>query len=347
MVMKQESGQMKRPEIIIAEDSPTQAIQLKHMLESHNYIVHVAANGAECLKMVGKSKPAIIISDIIMPVMDGHELCRRIKQDLLLKDIDVILLTSLNEPQDIIKSLQCGADKFFTKPYDEELLISNVEQLLNQEIPYGREEPRNFEITYKGENYSMWLNHGQILNLLISTYEAAVKKNTELKAAQDDLNSLNRNLETMIMERTSELQRKNEELNTVYQQLWHAAKLAAIGELSASIAHELNNPLATITLHTDVMLSAAAEGSTERHSLDIIEQETERMARLIANLLQFSRRKAKQVSTLDICDEIDKTLELILYHLRKYGIVVTKQYEPGLPMIHFDRQELRDRKSVV
>ena len=86
----------KKGKILIAEDSPTQAEQLKHLLLAHGYVVVVAGNGKEALQAVHEEKPTLIISDIMMPEMDGYELCRLVKSDPRLREIPVMLLTSLS-----------------------------------------------------------------------------------------------------------------------------------------------------------------------------------------------------------------------------------------------------------
>ena len=133
----------------------------------------------------------------------------------------------------------------------------------------------------------------------------------------------------------------NEEIRSMTQQLWQAAKLATGGELLASIAHELNNPLATVSLRVESLLEKTPENSPDRRELDIIEQEIERMSNLIANLLQFSRRGQLQISTVDVCEEIEKTLELIYYHLRQHNIIIQQEFAKDVPNIHADRQQLR------
>jgi signal transduction histidine kinase len=151
--------------------------------------------------------------------------------------------------------------------------------------------------------------------------------------------SLERELEQRVSERTSELVQKNDELQVTTQQLWHTSKLATMGELAASIAHELNNPLATISLRTEQLLSLV--GEQERLSIGIILNEIERMAELVRNMLEFSRRTQAQVSTVDVREEITKSVEFIAYYLRKCGVEVTTQFADSLPMIHVDRQQLR------
>ena len=140
---------------------------------------------------------------------------------------------------------------------------------------------------------------------------------------------------------SAQLIEKNEELRAMTQQLWQAAKLATMGELAASIAHELNNPLATVSMRAESLLTKTQQDSPMWRELKIIEQEVERMAILIANLLQFSRRSQPQISTVDICEEIEKALELIYYHLRKRNIVIWREFAKEAPCIHADRQQLR------
>jgi uncharacterized protein (DUF697 family) len=100
-----------------------------------------------------------------------------------------------------------------------------------------------------------------------------------------------------------ELRTKNEEVRAMTQQLWQAAKLASGGELAASIAHELNNPLATVVLRIESMLARTPETDPRRRALEIVDQEAKRMGELVANLLQFSRRGDGQISTVDIALE--------------------------------------------
>ena len=137
------------------------------------------------------------------------------------------------------------------------------------------------------------------------------------------------------------VQAKNEEIKKMSQQLWQAAKLATMGELAASIAHELNNPLATISLRTEMLQSQFAPADAQFKSLQIIESEVSRMSNLVTNLLQFSRRSSSQISTINVNEEVANTLELIQYHLRKNSILTVQELSPDISPIHADRQQLR------
>jgi signal transduction histidine kinase len=345
---------MDKIKVLIAEDSMTQAMQLQHILEENGYDATIVSNGSEALRSIKKSKPRIVLSDIVMPGMDGYELCRQIKSNESHRDISVILLTSLSQPQAVIWALQCGADKFLTKPYDENHLLSMI-QGLNENLKSQDPPQKAINISYRGENYFIDSTRAQIINLLLSTYEAAVNKNLELIEARDELKRLNQGLEEIVDQRTavlrvevnerkaaeSALQASSDEVKTMSQQLLQAEKLATMGELASSIAHELNNPLATVSLRVESLIAQTTGDDPRLRELGIIGQEVERMGNLVTNLLQFSRRSQPQISTVNVCDEIEKTLELVHYHLRKHHIAVAREFKPEGPLIHADRQQLR------
>lgn len=347
---------MDKAKILIVEDSITQAMQLQNILEVSGCDATIAANGREALQFIGESRPSLVISDIIMPEMDGFELCRSIKADEKLRDIPVILLTSLSDPKDVIRAVQCGADQFVTKPYDGKHLFITIQHLLHDENLRNREDnERGIDVSYRDEKYLIKSSRRQVLNLLLSTYETAMAKNRDLIRAQDQLRNLNEDLEEMVDKKTAALhgeiaerksaeaalRAKNEELNAVTQQLWQAAKLATMGELASSIAHELNNPLAIISLRIESLTAKAAPNDPCRRELQIIGHEVERMGNLVTGLLQFSRRSQKQLSTVNLCEEIENTIELVHYHLSKNNIRIIREFAPKVPGIIADQQQLR------
>jgi DNA-binding response OmpR family regulator len=193
-------------QILIAEDSPTQAEQLKYLLEKHNYRVLVAKDGKEAIGMVIEHNPSLVITDIVMPEMNGYELCKEIKSHEKTMGIPVILLTSFSRSEDVMEGISCGADNFLTKPFREEYLVSHIEQILsNREIHESETIKVELEVLVRGKKQVITVDHQQILTLLISTYEAAVQRNDDLAQAQDELKKLNEHLEELVTERTAEL----------------------------------------------------------------------------------------------------------------------------------------------
>jgi signal transduction histidine kinase len=187
-----------------------------------------------------------------------------------------------------------------------------------------------------------------LLALTLELERRVEERTADLRATQEELHRTNSELlqltlelEDRVAQRTAELQAKNEEVNAMTQQLWQAAKLAAMGELAASLAHELNNPLATVSLRIESLLAQSPAHDPKRQALEVIDREVERMGNLVANLLQFSRRNSQQISTFDVREELERTLELIQYHLRNHRITVVRQFAPEVPLVHADHQQLR------
>jgi len=185
--------------ILIVEDSPTQAEQLKYILEKNGHITWIAGNGRLAINYLEEHRPLIIVSDIMMPEMDGYQLCKIIKSNDKLKHIPVMLLTTLSEPEDVIKGLECGADSFMIKPYDEQTLISRINYiLLNVEMRKNvATTEMGLEIVFAGKKHFITSNRIQILDLLISTYENAVQKSRELEKTVRELRNANETIKTL------------------------------------------------------------------------------------------------------------------------------------------------------
>ena len=193
-------------EILIVEDSPTQAEQLTYILDQHGYKVLAANNGRQALSLTDKHNPTLVITDIVMPEMDGYELCRQIKSLKNKQDIPVILLTSLSSAEDVLDGLECGADNFITKPYDEDYLLMHVEQIIANRKLFKNERVRvGLEIIFGGKRRFVTADQQQMLTLLISTYEEAVRKNSELVKTQNMYKVLSEHLGDIVKERTAAL----------------------------------------------------------------------------------------------------------------------------------------------
>ncbi|KMQ50331.1 sensor histidine kinase [Chitinispirillum alkaliphilum] len=201
--------------ILIAEDSATQRERLKAVLQSSGYNVLAAENGKRALNIAKNNPPDIILSDIMMPEMNGYELCQRIKAEPGLKTIPVILLTALTEPQDVINGLTCGADFFITKPYSDSYLLSKVENVLKGETIDQEEETPEIEITYGGKTYSIAAGRMQTINLLLSTFENAMQKNQELDRTNRELTKTKWELQEL----NNKLTRQSALLKTIFDSI--------------------------------------------------------------------------------------------------------------------------------
>ncbi len=310
-------------EILIVEDSPTQAEQLNHILEGGGYRTRIAADGGEALDLLGGYRPTMVLSDIVMPALDGFELCRKMKADQGLRDIPVILLTALSEPEDVLKGLECGADNFIIKPYDEEYLLARVHHvLLNAEMRKESKVKAGDEIFFRGEKYFIASGRQQILDILLSTYETAVMNNQQLRQAQEELTALNESLEKKVEERTSALLAEIEERKRAEREIKRlnsdlerrvAERTAQLEEANSdlrsfnySISHDLKSPLRTINSFSRILLEDYFEKLNDEGKtlLRALTDNAQKMRDLIEDMLVFSSAGTKDLSLtmLDMCD---------------------------------------------
>lgn len=180
----------ERKLILIVEDSFVQAGLLRRVLEQPALEVALASHGAEALDLLTQRLPALIISDVVMPVMDGYTLCQKLKSLPQYRHVPFMLLTSLSHPADIFKGLESGADYYSLKPYDAEKLRERVVSILNRNqvsaSPGAPAQP-DLKFAYGGQAYAINAGRGQILDLLLATFENVVSKNQELQEANRKL----------------------------------------------------------------------------------------------------------------------------------------------------------------
>ncbi|MDO9550605.1 MAG: hybrid sensor histidine kinase/response regulator [Methanoregula sp.] len=260
--------------ILIVEDSRTQAEYLRAILEEEGYPIVVATNGCEALNQIAVDRPSLVLTDIIMPEMDGYELCSRIKQDEKCSDIPVILVTRLFNPEDVIKGLASGADNFIIKPFKPDDVHSRVRSILSQrQKPDPDELCSRLEVTFANTTQVITASRLQILNILLSTYEAAVNNNRELEVAQEQLNAFNEELissNEQLHQAITDLQLSNQALELenaerkrVEKALDEANK--KLNLLSGITRHDINNQLLALNGFVELLHSEIPDPAFERY----------------------------------------------------------------------------------
>jgi DNA-binding response OmpR family regulator len=294
--------------VLIAEDSATQAQRLTHILESHGYRVTSAANGKLALQMAQRQKPDLVISDVVMPEMNGYELCNAIKADAALSEVPVILVTTLSDPQDVIRGLECRADNFILKPYDADHLIHRVQfVLVNSQMRQSEQPGMGLEIMFGGERHFITADRLQILNLLLSTYEAAIQRNRELSTTRDTLHETNQELQVLTHEledrvriRTRELEQSNEALRQAQHALIQQERLRALGQMASGIAHDINNAISPISLYTEAMLEREPLSDRARGYLTTIQRAIDDVAQTVGRMREFYRPREQELQLADV-----------------------------------------------
>ncbi len=310
-----------QPLILIVEDSMIQAELLRRMLVQQGYRVTLAKDGAEGLAAARKEPPKVIISDVTMPVMDGYEMCRAVRQDDALKNIPVILLTTLSDPQDVISGLNAGAGFYVTKPFNEQYLLSLINTVM-MNPPIYSEEKIEMELNIGGEKHMVSAGPQQIMNLFISIYENAALKNRELLSAQDQLNKLNESLE----EKTRELEEANKDLEG----------------FAYSVSHDLRTPLRAIDGFSHQVLKRYEDKLDDEGTryLKLVRDNTLKMGQLIDDILAFSRmgRLGMSMAEVDMEGLAREVFEELLLVARGRDLAI--EIKP-LPHAHGDHAMLR------
>ncbi len=123
---------MSKPIIMIVDDEDAITSSLSYCLQKEGYEVLVAYNGADAIKMVVNRVPDLIISDIMMPEVDGFEFCRRIRDYYKTRTIPFIFLTAKTTDRDKVEAVRLGGDDYVTKPFDLQELILKVQRSLEK-----------------------------------------------------------------------------------------------------------------------------------------------------------------------------------------------------------------------
>jgi PAS domain S-box-containing protein len=202
--------------ILVVEDSPTQAGLIRLLLEGAGYQVDLAGNGREGLEKVQSSPPDLIISDVLMPVMDGYAFCQAVKASEKTRRIPFVLLTQQNTPQDILRGLTLGADNFIPKPFEDEKLLERVAGIF-EHLEYRQKGQLEVEVKLRVGDRELVINPDkqQIVELLFATFDDVCRLNEELRVVGRKLEDYALNLEAKVAERTTVLNRLNRYLRTI------------------------------------------------------------------------------------------------------------------------------------
>jgi len=165
----------------VVDDEQYIAELVKFNLEKEGYRVICAHDGAEALRKFGEENPDLIILDIMLPVIDGLEVCRRLRREPAGADVPVIMLTAKGEELDKVLGLELGADDYMTKPFSPRELVARVKarlrRLTKEDKGYGEEQvltygdiviyPEKFEVVVRGQKQDLTPKEFELLKLLL------------------------------------------------------------------------------------------------------------------------------------------------------------------------------------
>ena len=123
---------MKAKQILIVDDEPNIVVPLQFLMEQNGYRVFLAHSGEEALESVSKYLPDLILLDIMLPGIDGYEVCEIVRLNPEWRDMKIIFLTAKGREVDIAKGMVLGADEYITKPFSNQLIIDTIKKLLEK-----------------------------------------------------------------------------------------------------------------------------------------------------------------------------------------------------------------------
>lgn len=307
----------ERDLVLVVDDNADMRELLSHIL-SKEFSIVTARNGLEALKRLEEVTPLLVVTDVMMPEMNGTELCERIKSSESLRQIPVMIVSSKAESEMKVRGLELGADDYVTKPFHPREVLARARSLV------------------------------------------------QLRKAQHT-----------IAQRNGELERALDELESAQSQLVQSERLAAVGELAAGIAHEVNNPLnfalnaaralrASSAEIADLLLAdgeggeirgCSSENIAQNNSRkscssegieseivelsDIVIQGLGRTEKLIGDLRDFAMpRKSEALSTIDIAEEVRSVVSLFQYEASRLGIEIECALPESPMLVQGDRGAL-------
>ncbi len=262
---------MKR--VLVVDDHTENLYFLQALLGSQGLEVLTASNGAQALEMARKAPPHLVVSDILMPVMDGYTLCREWMADPGLCHIPFIFYTATyTDPRDRQLGYELGAEAYLTKPSEPEDFLAAVLPILARD-PHPKATCRP---STPPES-------------TMTRYSEALVRRLEDKMAE--LEETNRRLKEEIAER----ERVESALLASAEQLRQAQKMEALGQLAGGIAHDFNNQLTTISGYSELLLSRPELASSPvLDEVAEIMRAAQRASALTRRILAFSRRQTWQ-----------------------------------------------------
>ncbi|HYP78127.1 MAG TPA: response regulator [Polyangiaceae bacterium] len=304
--------------VLVVDDKEENVYYLRALLEGHQCEVMCARHGAEALVLARQAPPDLVISDLLMPVMDGYTLLRHWKSDPRLRAKPFIVYTATyTEPEDERLALNLGADAFILKPCEPDEFLARLDTVRSAA---ARAVPGHDDLAGNSQE-------------LLQEYSEALIRKLEEKSLQ--LEESNRALQRDIIEREAVA----EQLRVTEEQLRHAQKMEAVGLLAGGVAHDFNNLLTVILSYTTLVLAELPAGEPIRDDILQVRRAGERATELTQQLLALGRQQLLLPKVLDL-NQVLLEMEKMLRRLLGEGIDLCLLTARPVRNVHADLGQL-------
>ena len=331
--------------ILIADDNLDNIHLLEHRLRKENYIFHTALDGQETLEQVERIPPDLILLDVNMPVMDGFEVCRRLRDNEATRSIPVIIITAAKiSIDDQITGLGLGADDYITKPFNPKDLIARVERKLQVKALEDELRRQKEEISailssaadailridagkriqfcnpaaqrlFNCANPPTGLHYGDVcsncpaLKMGFEQVKPDINKQTAgYEVEMDDGKTIFINVATI-----SAANQQHDGWGLVLHDI---SRLKEIDRLKSNIianaAHDLKNPLSSAVLYTELLVESIADPNSDQYSLATSAlRSIERMKQMTVHLLDLERLENGDILDIQACNLVEIAQDLV------------------------------------
>lgn len=293
-------------DILVVDDTIENLKMLTTLLEKAGHNVRPVNNGELALQAVSAALPDLILLDIRMPGLDGYEVCRRLKADTKTEGIGIIFISAQSNLQDKLQAFQVGGVDYITKPFHLEEVRVRVETQLK--LKYFRKRDKEH------------------IASLAREIEARKKVEKELRTYQE-------NLENLVIERTVELETALNQERSTRTQLIHADRLASMGRLSASVAHEIKNPMQSILGCLGLAEEAVEEGREPDRYFVVARDAVHRITEILERMRDLNRPSDDARAERNINEILDDVIALTQKHFQEGGVEVVWEKDNHLPNI--------------
>jgi len=252
--------------ILIVDDNIANLQILANIFSTENYRIAMAKDGGSALDFITREKPDLILLDIMMPVIDGFEVCRRLKSRKNTKEIPIIFISALTDTESKIKGFDAGGVDYITKPFQNKEVLARISAHLNIQRLRKSIQKKNI--------------------LLQQEVEERKQIEKELRTAKKALESANKYLEKRVQD---ELEKRLKQ----HQLLIQKSKLESLGKMAAGIAHEINQPLTGISMGLEnILFKLSSDKITDEYlikKINYFQEDINRINHIINHIRTFSR----------------------------------------------------------
>jgi C4-dicarboxylate-specific signal transduction histidine kinase len=297
-----------KAKILMVDDETSNIMVLETALKQAKYTsITSTTDSREAALLYKKLRPDLVLLDLRMPHMDGFEVIEQIKRIETDSYAPILVLTAESDPSIRLRALQVGARDFLSKPLDLSEVLCRIRNILEV----------------------------RLLNKNLEAQKDFIEQRVHQRTV--DLKQANQQLKKEVAER----KRSEEELQKVNQQLLHAEKLSALGQLAASIAHEFNNPLMGIRNTLEQVKQGTQMEESLAELVDLSINESNRVMSLSLQLKDFYRPSSGARHPLNLHDAIDDMLMLKKNEFNKENIQLIKEYSDYLPEVDVVEDQIK------